>query len=583
VEDSSLFQAGATLALCSALGVYVGLQRPRSHLRGPVLAVLAAFLLWTVGLVLIRASGFQPGWSRLGIWLVFGGVMGAAPVWFFLCGQVARLPIVHDHGRALLAALLVPSALTFAALVTDPWHGQFIRGKSIEIFGAPVSQWAGPLFWVHSAWGYACTIGGIALCLRALRQSSNPTERKQLALVTLAAVLPSVSSALTMSGITGGLQLTPADLGLSSLCLVLAIVRYRFLDTSPIPASAVISELRDGLVLADAGGVVIDANPAAEALLGGELAALRGLPLAGLARRLDPDNTLERLGDTSAGHARVTRGERAFELSWGAVGGGNGRPLGHFLVVRDRTEQQRQERSLHQSQRLESLGVLAAGIAHEINNPLAFVRTNLRYLRRLTELAEKREVELDAGELAELADLAEVLAETESGVDRISAIVDATRRLTREPSGEHSHVDLDAVVAEALQLATLHAHRGAGVALELDGALPSVYGSADQLGQLLLNLLINAKQAAGPEGRIRVETRHAAGRVEVAVHDDGPGVEADVRDRIFDPFFTTKGPDEGTGLGLAIAFEFACRHEATLSVDESDLGGACFLLSLPAA
>jgi signal transduction histidine kinase len=101
---------------------------------------------------------------------------------------------------------------------------------------------------------------------------------------------------------------------------------------------------------------------------------------------------------------------------------------------------------------------------------------------------------------------------------------------------------------------------------------------------VILNLLINAKQAAGSlnAGRIQLETLLRDGWVEVRVHDDGPGVSPELRERVFDPFYTTKGPDEGTGLGLAIAFDIAEDHGGVLDVGESALGGACFTLRLPA-
>jgi signal transduction histidine kinase len=120
------------------------------------------------------------------------------------------------------------------------------------------------------------------------------------------------------------------------------------------------------------------------------------------------------------------------------------------------------------------------------------------------------------------------------------------------------------------------------VSTDFDASAPRTCGSAEQLGQVLLNLLINGKQAteSQPEGRIHVETRANDGTVEVRVHDNGPGVSSADRENIFDPFFTTKDPDQGTGLGLAIAFDIAEEHEGKLEVRASDLGGACFVLTL---
>jgi C4-dicarboxylate-specific signal transduction histidine kinase len=253
-------------------------------------------------------------------------------------------------------------------------------------------------------------------------------------------------------------------------------------------------------------------------------------------------------------------------------------------VVLDRTAQHRADRALHQSQRLESLGVLVAGIAHEINNPLAFVRTNLAHLTGLSDLVAKRLDVFASDDAAALGEMGEVILETQGGVDRISRIVDATRRLSREPQTRRERIELNEVIEGALSIAALHSNRGVEVTADLDPSTPPVFGSAGQLGQVLLNLLINAKQATAKleHGHIHVEAiRLDAGRVSVRVHDNGPGIRAADRESVFDPFFTTKGPDEGTGLGLAIAFDIAEEHGGTLTAGTSHLGGACFELVLP--
>jgi signal transduction histidine kinase len=229
------------------------------------------------------------------------------------------------------------------------------------------------------------------------------------------------------------------------------------------------------------------------------------------------------------------------------------------------------------------LSVLAAGIAHEINNPLAFVRTNLAHLTRFAPLVRKHAAQVAAAERGDLEEIDDILRECLAGVDRIAAIVAATRRLSRQPDPGRALVDLNRVCEEALGLVAFGDGRGIAVETHFERELPAVRGSADQLGQAILNLLINAQQAvrALEHGRVRVATRAVAGAVEVSVHDNGAGVAPENRERIFDPFFTTKGPDEGTGLGLAIAHEVARFHEGTLEVAASELGGARFSLRLP--
>jgi signal transduction histidine kinase len=369
---------------------------------------------------------------------------------------------------------------------------------------------------------------------------------------------------------------------------VAAIVRYRFLEPGPLPAKEVIAHLREAFVLADASGRVVDANPAAEAMLERSVSTLRGISLREVVGILRPDLDLPDEVCRVPGRIRtqtlVTLDGRVLDVSWVHLTRAEGETFGSFLIAHDRTDQHRAEHLRHRSQRLESLGVLAAGIAHEINNPLAFVRGNLAHLERLAQLVAKRLDAYEPGEADELREMGEVIWETQGGADRISRIVDATRRLSREPGAARESVDLNAVADEALQMAALHSNRAVEIEARLTSSQPLVLGSAAQLGQVILNLLINAKQAAGSQraGRIQLETDLRDGWVEVRVHDDGPGVSPELRERVFDPFYTTKGPDEGTGLGLAIAFDIAEDHGGELDVGESALGGACFTLRLPA-
>jgi len=288
-----ILQSAATFALSAALAVYVALQGRRTPLHTVVLALLIAFMAWTGGVILIFGSGLDPLVSRVGCLVLYAGVMCAAPLWLFLCARVARATVVFERPRATLLALFTPSLLNFIAVLTDAWHGLFAGGRVVEMFTEPVGSWAGPLFWVHTAWTYVCTMGGIALCLRAARHRTSTVERRRYALVALAAAVPLISFVVTMiAPIPPSVRLTPADLGISAVLIVTAIVHYRFLEPSLVSASDVISHLREALVLADAGGNVVDVNPAAEALLQQSIEELRGRSLASVVKDLAPASEL---------------------------------------------------------------------------------------------------------------------------------------------------------------------------------------------------------------------------------------------------------------------------------------------------
>jgi signal transduction histidine kinase len=305
-------------------------------------------------------------------------------------------------------------------------------------------------------------------------------------------------------------------------------------------------------------------------------------PAAALAARvlaLGPDESLPAV-------ELHTPGERTIEITAKGLHGPDGAVLARVLVLRDRTEERRYERLLRQTQKLETVGSLAAGVAHEVNNPLAFVRANLHQLERLGGLAAKHAETLAAADrdALELLELPQIVAECVDGIDRIGRIVGAMRRFSRLPADELGPVDVNEVVREAMRLGELHHHRGVAIEAWLADGLPAVHGSAQRLTQVVLNLLVNAKQALADraEGHITVRTRLAGDFVELTVLDDGPGIPDAIRDRVFDPFFTTKGPEEGTGLGLAIAFDIVREHGGVLELRPMPRGGACFRTLLPA-
>jgi len=212
------------------------------------------------------------------------------------------------------------------------------------------------------------------------------------------------------------------------------------------------------------------------------------------------------------------------------------------------------------------------------------VRSSLDEIERLGARVETARGGPDAELADELADLRTVALETLEGVERIRRIVEGMRALSSAERVGSAAVDLNEVAREALRLAQLGEPGGDGPSLGLAlDTLPAVSGNPDRLVQVVLNLLVNARQALGnrPGARIHLETRAGAREVELEVRDNGPGIPETVMDRVFDPFFTTRGPDEGTGLGLAIAHDIAREHGGALEVSSRPGQGASFVLRLP--
>ena len=278
----------------------------------------------------------------------------------------------------------------------------------------------------------------------------------------------------------------------------------------------------------------------------------------------------------------LTPGDRRIQVSALRVRDRRGETVGQYLLLCDRTEERRLERVARQTQRMQTVGTLAAGIAHEVNNPLAFIRANLTEIQRLGEIAESHRQGPDAKLADELADLPDIAAETLDGIHRIERIVSGMRRLST-PRGEPvSRVDLNEVARDAVRLANLHRDTRVTVVLDLWQEPVWVEGSARRLVQAVLNVVLNAHQALerGCDGRIAISTRADGDQALLEVTDNGPGIAPELQERIFDPFFTTKSPDKGTGLGLAIAFDIARDHGGLLDVRSGPGEGATFALRL---
>ncbi|RKH42960.1 sensor histidine kinase [Corallococcus sicarius] len=249
------------------------------------------------------------------------------------------------------------------------------------------------------------------------------------------------------------------------------------------------------------------------------------------------------------------------------------RQLADSELRRVRAERQRAE-----VERLVVVGQLAAGVAHEVNNPLAYVTANLRYLEE--EWAE--------GVPADLEDVRRVLEETQQGVTRIQQIITDLRLFSREESGGQESCDVGEALAEAQRLASVRLRSLARVERSVAEGLAQARLTPRHLVQVLVNLLINAADALESSRtnrtafvmlRARMEGEH----VRVEVEDNGPGIPEAVLPRLFEPFFTTKPPGKGTGLGLALCREYVARAGGTLEAENRAEGGARFILRLPAA
>jgi len=343
---------------------------------------------------------------------------------------------------------------------------------------------------------------------------------------------------------------------------------------------ALIEQAADAILLIE-NAKVVDANAAASRLLGREgkeligalakdLVAPSGAELLQSMEALGPGESLIR----ETGLLNKDGVEVPVESSVKRL------PDGRLqAIARDVSERKRTMAQLVCTDRLRTLGALAAGVGHEINNPLAYVISNLgsvdEDLRRLKE--ERRDLDL--------RETLEALAEAREGVERIRNVVGDLKRFSRGDDLGQSEVDLHKVLDAAANLVRLMLRNRATLVKDY-GVLPIVDGDESKLGQVFLNLLVNAGQAI-PEGgerahQVTLSTRtNAQGCAVVEVADTGSGIPPEILANIFDPFFTTKPTGVGTGLGLAICRDIITAHRGSITVESKPGGGTRFSVVLP--
>jgi len=270
---------------------------------------------------------------------------------------------------------------------------------------------------------------------------------------------------------------------------------------------------------------------------------------------------------------------------------GDGQYIGNLGVVRDVTEQKKMQSQLMVSDRMASVGTLAAGVAHEINNPLAAVIANLDYVSdSLKRLVGGETGARDNGSTESAWILEEIkspIDDAREAAERVRFIVRDLKMFSRSPSEEpRGTVDVNAIMESSLRMAWNEIRHRARL-IKNYGPVPGVKANEARLGQVCLNLVVNAAQAM-PEGRadaneIRITTSFEHERVVIEVSDTGAGIPPDVIGRIFDAFFTTKAVGVGTGLGLAICHRIVTDMGGELTV-ESEVGkGTKFRVMLPVA
>ncbi len=345
-----------------------------------------------------------------------------------------------------------------------------------------------------------------------------------------------------------------------------------------------------GIALVDAEGRIVRLNRKALELAGGgdhdpaRWIGVRGRELVeAIGPRLDPASRLvldRRLRSLRAGEAgavepftlRLQRSRRFLEVEAQPVRGARGRLRGRVFVVRDVTEERRREEQKAHARRMQTLGMLAGGVAHDFNNQLTTILGT---------------AELLAAELPEGDPSRELVGQLERAAlhcaELTRDLLDFSRRTPPEPDA----VDLGELLREVEGVVRPELPPGIALSLAVDPGLGPLAADRGQLRRVLLNLILNARDAVGDRGRIEVRARRRPkgpeDTAEIEVRDDGPGMAEEVRLRIFEPFFTTKPLGRGTGLGLAIVYGIVESHGGRIEVESEPGDGTRFLIAWPLA
>jgi PAS domain S-box-containing protein len=527
-------------------------------------------------------------------------------------------------GRA--ARLRTPAVLI--GLFGAPLLVVLLSASGVPLFNS-VSQtfwgWAyhpAPLYLLYLAHILACFSLGIWLTYRFTHEATTRAERAQARLTLVSMLLPIVIGVFT-DGILPVLEVQLVRLGTviaTSIysVFVYAMIRYRAPLLTPESVSEkVLGTIPDAVFLVDSEGALRHVNPATVALTGRTEKSLRGIHVRELIEITTESEAEGALGFSALRDLRDAEmklrardGRRVpIALTTSALCNDEGDLVGLVGVARDLSALKRLQAQVVRSDKLAAVGRLASGIGHEINNPITYIRMNLRTLSEQVEAVEsfctlQRTLVNDAGEggvtcmkeaLAKLTSIAEkvrpdlkleemseLLEESVEGAARIQEIVRTMSTFSHVGSGPPAPVDLDAEIQNALRIAQNEIKGRVEVHRDLAGMRP-LLAQPLELQQVLVNLLANAAQAVGPTGNIWIRSFEADGWGVLEVEDDGHGIDPGALPHIFDPFFTTKEVGKGTGLGLAISYQLLERMGGRIAVRSSNGGGAIFRVELPLA
>jgi PAS domain S-box-containing protein len=517
----------------------------------------------------------------------FTAILISTPGWVFIPPLIVYLIVqVLDEERDGLLRRLTPWLFaTSAGFTVLNWISHSLTADVVRTpWGYSFSP--GPAYVPYVAFTIFCAFAGLWKWTRERAETLVLEDGHASRNITLGFLAPIVVASFTDAILPiAGIQvprLGTTCFGFLAVMIVWSSTRRGYMFATPgIFADQILKTLPDGVALVSSSGHILFVNPDLERSIGIDAQRLIGAPIANFVAQ--PELRIgEELHEVECDLLSATKERMPVSLSSCTIQDLRGRPLGLALVLRDMREVTSLRSRLITSGRLAAVGQLAAGIAHEINNPIAFVRANLSLLREHWTALEKGLGQPNTDEqLAEiLSEGEEMIDESMEGIDRAVGIVRDVREFSHAGGRERERADLNELLDRVVRVAT--PELGVGVTIERSyGDLPLVLCSKQQIKQVFLNLIVNAIHAVGETGSIRLTTRADDHEVGVWIDDDGCGIPREIEDRIFDPFFTTKEVGQGTGLGLSISYEIIRSDGGEIVVERKDGPGARLCVRLP--
>jgi PAS domain S-box-containing protein len=541
---------GGIYIVATVIALYTGfvLWRHREKTAALPLSVGGfSAAVWAFGLFITTLP--WPSVARSGITVVYLGVgIGLAAMFVFALEYTGREGYVTP---TVLGLLSIHPIVLLGFVVFNPGDLFFLGLDPAAPLGVD-QQW-GPAFWIHSTYAYLLVLVTSLLVVDLLVRTNRALYRGQAILLAAGVFAPLPMNAVFLSGLVG-FDTTP--LGFVFMCafFAAAIVKYRFVDLSPIAREKVIDNVRDGMVVVDTDDRIIDINAAARRMMNVE-ASIVG---ANVTEALDLPESMavyEALtATTNPGERTAELGDIYYHIESTPIFDGRDRHVGWLFLLQDVTEQKRRERELEQQ--IEKLDEFASLVSHDLRSPINVANGYIEQIRI-------------TGDLDHLDDI-------ERATERMEEIIDDVLELAREGQAvtEPESVSVETVAREAWG----HTETN-GASLSVDGDT-QIIADPDRLTRLFENLFRNSidhgtentdSGSLGITVGIADETSTTA---TIYVADDGLGIPDDEQNRVLEDGYTTD--DDGTGLGLAIVEQIVDAHDWTVSVTDSHTGGARF-------